>query len=318
MVKVSVLIPTYNSAATIRATLESVLQQTSSPNEILVLDDGSTDDTISIVSSYKPRITVLEQPNRGVASARNALCERATGELVAFLDHDDLWHPRYLEVQSRLFAEHPGSVAFFTGHVNFSGYGQYEWKTAFIEPSLSAEVLSPVAFLVRYNRATGPFASMSYCCVPKRILGELGPEPFCPILSGVDDSYLCMLLPLLGPVIYTHMPLAAYRVTDQAQSANRLKAFSLWVGVFRALEPQYAACHNSVLRKAFRSAFASKRRSYAKILMGAGQIPEAQRQLRDSAKSFGSAVCLGKSLALLLLTCLPACVQPMWPSTHRE
>jgi glycosyltransferase involved in cell wall biosynthesis len=123
--KVSVVIPTYNSAATIQATLDSVLRQTVSPEEILVLDDGSTDNTFSLLNSYKPRITVFQERHKGASSAYNALCERASGDHVAFLEHDDIWHPNYLEVQLKLFKDYPNGVAFRVGHVNFYGYGNH-------------------------------------------------------------------------------------------------------------------------------------------------------------------------------------------------
>ena len=129
-VKITVAIPTYNSTATIRSTLESVLAQTARPDEILVLDDGSTDDTISILESYKPRVALFRQENQGVAGTRNALCARASGDLIAFLDHDDIWHPSYLEVQRYFFVEYSEAAAFFTAHVNFNGYGSYEWNEA--------------------------------------------------------------------------------------------------------------------------------------------------------------------------------------------
>ena len=103
--KISVVIPTYNSSAFIHATLNSVLCQTRQPDEILILDDISADDTISILNSYKPRFTVFRKNHQGVVSARNSLCERAQGDLVAFLDADDIWHPNYLEVQCNNFKD---------------------------------------------------------------------------------------------------------------------------------------------------------------------------------------------------------------------
>lgn len=126
--KISVVIPTYNSAAVIRLTLDSVLRQTVPPHEILVLDDGSTDDTVAIVESYAPKVSVIRQSNHGVAAARNELSRRATGELIAFLDHDDLWHPRYLEIQGQAYSANPDAVAFFTRHDNFYGLGVYDWR----------------------------------------------------------------------------------------------------------------------------------------------------------------------------------------------
>ena len=314
--KVSAVIPTYNSSATIRATLESVLQQTAPPDEILVLDDGSTDDTVGLLDSYKPRITLFQQQNTGVAGARNALCRRAQGELVAFLDHDDIWHPNYLEVQGKLFERYGNAAAFFTAHVNFYGHGAYQWNNHEPTNGAGVELIDPLSFFERYNSTTGPFGSMSYCCVPKRVLTQIGDEPFC--ISGVDDSYLCTQLPLLGdPVVFSEQPLVAYRITEQAQSTNKLKAFEFWVEVFERLEQRYVTEGNAELRSAFRMAFASKRRSYGKILMGGRQIAEARKQLRRSFGTTNNPVSMAKSLGLLISTYLPTSLQPTWPNPSR-
>jgi glycosyltransferase involved in cell wall biosynthesis len=316
-VKITVAIPTYNSTATIRSTLESVLGQTVKPDEILVVDDGSTDDTISILESYKTRIELFQQQNQGVAGARNELCARASGDLIAFLDHDDIWHPSYLEIQRTLFVKYPDAAAFFTAHLNFNGYGSYEWNgSAAMNRPLEAELLAPFDFLRRYNETTGPFGSMSYCCVPKHVLTEIGSEPF--KLSGVDDSYLCTQLPLLGrPVVFASLPLVAYRITREAQSTNKLKAFAQWVEIFRILEPRYQRA-NQELRGAFEIAFASKRRSYAKLLMGADEKSKARHQLRESLINSSDPISRLKSLGLLTLTHMPIALQPRWPSSYRQ
>ena len=197
--RITVTIAAYNAAATIRATLDSVFRQTVPPDEILVVNDGSTDDTPSILNSYQPRLTVFAQENKGLSGARNVLCKQAQGDLIAFLDSDDIWHPRYLEVQRSLFNDYPNAVAFFTGHVNFGGQEDYLWDD---EPSDEAssrvELIDPVSFFKRYSRATGPFASPSYCCVPKRALMEIGEEPFDPSMRVCDDAYIFYLLALPG------------------------------------------------------------------------------------------------------------------------
>ena len=314
--KISVVIPTYNSSATIRATLESVVGQTASPDEILVLDDGSIDDTLSILDAYKSRVTVFQQANRGVAGTRNALCERAQGDLIAFLDHDDIWHPRYLEKQHSLYARYPNAGAFFAGHVNIYGHAGYAWDGHNVHDHPDTEIIEPLNFFNRYNSATGPFGSMSFCCVPKAVLMEMGNEPFC--LSGVDDSYLFCVLPLLGrPVVYTPEPLVAYRITEEAQSTNKLKAFRLWVEIFELLTERYERQSDGELRKAFRASFCTKRRSYGKILMGAGMVREARMQLWSSFRGLKSPVSRTKSLALLFSTYLPSFMQPMWPKPSR-
>ena len=90
---VSVVIPTYNCATFVRQAIDSVLQQDYRPMEILVVDDGSTDDTVKVLSEYGDRIRLLFQANGGPAAARNRAVREARGEYLAFVDGDDLWLP---------------------------------------------------------------------------------------------------------------------------------------------------------------------------------------------------------------------------------
>src|SRR5215469_253050 len=108
--KFSVLIPAYNAADTIDEALQSVFAQTVRPHEILVVDDGSTDATGTIVARYKERVQYFRQANAGVAGARNALCARTGGDVIAYLDADDAWQPRYLETQKKSFEETPQAL----------------------------------------------------------------------------------------------------------------------------------------------------------------------------------------------------------------
>jgi glycosyltransferase involved in cell wall biosynthesis len=90
-VKVSVIIPVYNGSKYLATTLETVLGQTYPLHEIIVIDDGSTDSSPAILSGYGERLRLTRQSNRGVAEARNAGLRQATGDLIAFIDQDDLW-----------------------------------------------------------------------------------------------------------------------------------------------------------------------------------------------------------------------------------
>ncbi len=108
---VSVLIIAYNKADTLPAAIDSVLRQTYTDFEILVIDDGSTDDTAERIKPYGHKIRTLIKENGGTGSARNLGIRSARGKYVAFLDGDDLWLPNKLEVQMRVFDREPGLIA---------------------------------------------------------------------------------------------------------------------------------------------------------------------------------------------------------------
>ena len=103
---VSVIIPTYNRVGTVTRAVDSVLSQTHKNYEIVVVDDGSKDDTRKVLEErYSDRIRYIYQPNAGAAAARNAGIRASRHELVAFLDSDDTWLPEKLEVQTALMSD---------------------------------------------------------------------------------------------------------------------------------------------------------------------------------------------------------------------
>jgi len=105
---ISVIIPCYNAARYIGATLASVLAQDQPDLEIIVVDDGSQDDSVALVRAKFPLVRVACQANAGVAAARNTGIALARGELIAFVDADDIWLPGKLAAQLRLMQRNPG------------------------------------------------------------------------------------------------------------------------------------------------------------------------------------------------------------------
>jgi glycosyltransferase involved in cell wall biosynthesis len=101
-----VIIPVYNGARFLRAAVESVFAQTYRPFEVIVVDDGSADDSGDIAQSF-PDVRYMRQENQGVAAARNNGIEAARGEFFAFLDQDDLWTPEKLRLQIEHLLNHP-------------------------------------------------------------------------------------------------------------------------------------------------------------------------------------------------------------------
>lgn len=113
--RVSVIIPAYNSSRTISRTLRSVVNQTFCDLEIVVVDDGSTDETAELVKSFADeRIRLIRQENHGLSVTRNRGMQEAQGELFAFLDHDDLWTPGKLADQVAALDADPAAAAAFS------------------------------------------------------------------------------------------------------------------------------------------------------------------------------------------------------------
>src|SRR4051812_3217208 len=104
---VSVVIATYNHGRYLREAIDSALAQTHPPLEVIVVDDGSTDDTAEILQTYGGRIRAMRQANAGVAAARNAGLAAASGRYVGFLDSDDVWAPDKLARQLAVFDAQP-------------------------------------------------------------------------------------------------------------------------------------------------------------------------------------------------------------------
>ncbi len=120
---VSVIIPTYNNAHFLPQTLDSVLEQTYQEFEVIVIDDGSTDDTETVIEPYRERIRYLKKANGGPSAARNLGIQYAKGEFIAFLDADDLWHSDKLALQIAFFQTHPEVGVVYTDGVHFDSEG---------------------------------------------------------------------------------------------------------------------------------------------------------------------------------------------------
>ncbi len=105
--QISVVVTCYNAHSTLSDTLESVLAQTRPPESIVVIDDGSDDDSAAIARRVAPQATIITQTNQGVSAARNLGIKQTTGDVIAFLDDDDVWHPTKLERQARLLEHFP-------------------------------------------------------------------------------------------------------------------------------------------------------------------------------------------------------------------
>jgi glycosyltransferase involved in cell wall biosynthesis len=124
MIRVSTIIPTYNSASTIARAIDSALAQDCVGQEIIVIDDGSTDGTADILKNYGRKITAISQPNRGRAAARNAGLTIARGEYIAFLDADDEWAAHKLATQVPVLDGDTACVLVYSDATGIDGEGK--------------------------------------------------------------------------------------------------------------------------------------------------------------------------------------------------
>jgi glycosyltransferase involved in cell wall biosynthesis len=118
---ISVIIAVYNGAKLISETLKTILGQTLSPTEVIVVNDGSTDDTASVVEEFGDSVRLITTKNQGVCAARHEGAAKATGTWLAFCDHDDLWLPTKLEKQLGLANEVPEVHCVITDYADLTG-----------------------------------------------------------------------------------------------------------------------------------------------------------------------------------------------------
>ena len=231
--RVTAVITCFNYGRFVSEAIESVLSQGLSPSEleVVVVDDGSTDDTPDRVRQFDGRITSVRKPNAGQASALNAGFANARADIVALLDADDVWLPGKLARTLAAF-EH-NSRAVMVQHARivwFTDSGRVETEPP--PPPLSRSFPPSADDLLRY----GPTAT-SALAFRKSLLGSLLPIPV--VLTGHADSYLSALAVLKGAVISLEDPLTKYRVhggnlysfadPDQSRAARRLEQMQTFV-----------------------------------------------------------------------------------------
>ncbi len=249
---VSVIIPTYNGAPWIASTLASVFAQTYTPLEIVVIDDGSTDSTRSLLASYGDRIRlILNEKNIGVSASRNKAIDAAQGDYIALLDHDDLWEEDKIALQMKLFEEQPELGLVYSDALCSTEQG-HSWRYNEIRPPHSGLVLSE---LLQDN-----FITCTTAVIKKSIFQEVG--GFRTDLRMVEDYDLFLKIAEKHPIDYVETPEATYRIhesnfshkkdilfrelidlylpyTDIHPLSGRLAYFQLRLAVWEFLEGQW-------------------------------------------------------------------------------
>ncbi|HEY3306152.1 MAG TPA: glycosyltransferase [Candidatus Binatia bacterium] len=206
---VSVIIPAYNAAGFVHQAVQSVLDQTYGNYEIIVVDDGSTDETREVLSRLHGRLTYLYQPNRGAAAARNNGIRAAKGDFVCFLDADDLWVSNKLQLQVDFLQQHP-DMAFLSGRCRkFMDQGDpyIPFAAEALEGSVARIFSAPKAFaeLVKFN-----FIPTSTVMIRKECFEKVG--LFDLNLISVEDRDMWLRISASFGVVHLPWVLCAKRL----------------------------------------------------------------------------------------------------------
>lgn len=218
---ISVVIPAYNSAAHLARALDSVLAQTRPAEEILVVDDGSTDATAEVARSYGDAVRLITQANAGAAAARNTGIRAARGDWIAFLDADDEWLPGRLAIQTDILTRRPDLVWVSGNYTTCSCSEQRQ--AVFITPQKAQAYLTQgqaADFLAVY--AAGLSGHTDTMLIRREVLIEAG--LFDPSLKKAEDIDLWWRIAYRHPTVgFAAEPLAVYHLgTPQSLNKNQM------------------------------------------------------------------------------------------------
>lgn len=212
----SVIVPLYNKEATIVRALRSILAQEEADFEIILVNDGSTDGSVAQAKKVDdPRILFFETKNRGVSATRNLGAEKATGELLAFLDADDTWEPQHLTVLKQLHHDFPESALLATSYKIFYKEGHSVTPQFDKLPNGWCGVVDDFFASSMIYR----IAWTSAVAVPKGHFQKTG--GFNTDFAIGEDTDLWIRLALSGPVAFCNLPSATHRLDAQNRAGKR-------------------------------------------------------------------------------------------------
>ena len=219
---VSVIIPTHNSAQYLCEALDSVLTQTFKDYEVLVVDDGSQDQTKDLLDQYYPMVRYTFQPHSGPARARNNGIQQATGEFIAFLDADDIWLPTKLERQVAHLQQNPDTACVFTEHGLFDSKGVFRHSVGKRTLLMKGDLIRNI---FRHDGVATPTVM-----VRKTVLADVG--YFDEELITAEDENLWMRIAMRHRIDLIDEVLALCRVRE----GSLTRSDQIFIGVKKHLE----------------------------------------------------------------------------------
>ena len=258
----TVIIPTYQHASFLPDALDSVLRQTYTPVEVIVVDDGSTDGTRDVVRAGYATVVYVHQQNQGLSAARNAGMARARGDVITFLDSDDLLAPAALERRVEALASHPDagwvySDLFVTdecGEIRQRCSELFGWSARRLDGMIFDELL------------LGNFIPIHAATFRRECVARAG--AFDTTLRSAEDYEFLLRVARGSPATHLDEPLGSYRRRPESMSSDRLGMAQAMLRVMARLEHDYP--------EQVRARAAGWRRRKAEVMLQAALAPRAR------------------------------------------
>ena len=223
---ISVVIPAYNVEEYIVDAIESVLNQNHNVYEIIIINDGSTDNTSRLISKYSEKIIIINQENMGLSASRNRGVKESRGNVIAFLDADDIWMPEKLHAQEKKLNSFD---IVYSNRMNFGEIGDL--------PELQSDVSSMMEGDIWDNLLLGNFITASSVIIKKFLFEQMG--GFNEAMRSCEDWDLWLRCSENSSVGYCSEPLVRYRFRADSLSKNHLAMQKMReLVIMRALQSQ--------------------------------------------------------------------------------
>ena len=243
----TVVIPTYNRRHVVRDAIDSVLLQTLPPAQVVVIDDGSKDNTAEALRSYGGRISYVYQPNAGLSAARNHGIRLATQPFVGFLDDDDVWHPHMVELQMECFRRDP--------QLGLLGAERFDWPCREFAPVVE-DPTTRLRAVTWEQLVVRTLIQVSSVIVRREVLERVG--GFDETMKSSEDREWFLRVAEVARVAELRLPLCGYRDTpgsmckDPAarepamrQILQRLDQKGAWRGRWLLRRKAYSYMHHT-------------------------------------------------------------------------
>lgn len=270
---VSVVIAAYNAAKWIGETLQSVLAQEFTDFEVIVIDDGSTDDTASVVATYGERVQYIQKPNGGQGSARNMGLRCARGEYIAFVDADDLWTKEKLRLQLDLLNKTGLAWAYSDAFAFDDKSGKILYKFSKLYRQFAGDILVPLFLNV--------FLPSPTLVIRRSIFEHVGYYDEAQSMRNREDWDIWLRIAASYPVCLVSQPLAYYRVHSASMTGGEDPLIKL--------KGHLIVIDKAVAREPLRLV-PFKKQAVANRYVGAGRILARNGKRTEAQRMFARAI----------------------------